>query len=159
MMKTAQLLLTVSVLASMPSLAMAQVSPFVSAQVDAAVKPCADLASVTAGLTEETAKTVATAALGPCYEALKTLNAFEETNGVGMSPDERNYFYYNGGTVIWMTAASEAIKNDGRLNANICQQVKAAEAAWGNVNVPMGTQIDIDMRTNELRRMMLPACN
>ena len=57
-----------------------------------------------------------------------------------------------------MTAASEAIANDGQLNASICVQVKAAEAVWSNVRVPSGSEIDMDMKTNDLRRMMLPVC-
>ncbi|MEP3892101.1 MAG: hypothetical protein ABJN69_16710 [Hellea sp.] len=157
-MKHLKALVTISVLAALHGTVSAQVSPFVAAQVDAAVRPCADLAGATAGLPEAQAKAVAIAALTPCYEALQSLDAFERNNGSGMTPEERNYFYFAGGNVIWMTAASETMKNDGRLNAPICEQVRAAEAAWSNVDVPAGTSVDIDMRTNDLRRMLLPAC-
>ena len=157
-MKYLKALLTLSVLAAIHGPVSAQVSPFVEAQVDAAVQPCAELAGASAGLPEAQAKAVATAALGPCYDALKALDAFERNNGTGLTPEERNYFYFAGGNVIWMTAASETMKNDGRLNAGICDQVKAAEAAWSNVSVPLGSIIDNEMRTNALRRMLLPAC-
>lgn len=158
-MKTAKLLVTFSMLILTSGVATAQVSPFVSAQVDAAARPCADIAGASAGLPEARAKAVATAALEPCYEALRKLDQFERTNGQGMTPDEKNYFYFVGGNVIWMTAASETMKNDGRVNQTICGQVRAAEAAWGNVNVPSGTEVDIEMRTNDLRRMLVPVCN
>lgn len=158
-MKHLKALITISVLAAFQSPASAQVSPFVTAQVDAAVTPCAEMAGATAGLPEAQAKAVAIAALGPCYDALKALDTFERNNGLGMTPEERNYFYYSGGNVIWMTAGSETMKNDGRLNATICQQVRAAEGAWSNVNVPSGSTVANDMRTNELRRMLSPACN
>jgi len=157
-MKTAKIVATLSLLTALPFTAVAQVSPFVSAQVDAAAKPCSDLAGASAGLPEAQAKAVATAALGPCYEALKSLDSFEQANGAGMSADELNYFYYVGGNVIWMTAASEVIKNNGQLNEAICGQVNAAESAWGNVEVPLGSQIDIKMRTDTLRAMLLPSC-
>ena len=157
-MKHLLALITLSALAALHGPASAQISPFVEAQVDAAVQPCAELAGATAGLPEAQAKAVATAALGPCYDALKALDAFERNNGAGLTSEERNYFYFAGGNVIWMTAGSETMKNDGRLNVGICDQVKAAEAAWSNVNVPAGSSVDIDMRTNQLRRMLLPAC-
>jgi hypothetical protein len=86
------------------------------------------------------------------------LDAFEKANGAGMSPDELNYFYFTGGNVIFITAASETMKNNGRLNGAICQQVLAAESAWGNVKVPLGGDVDIQMRTNRLRAMLLPSC-
>lgn len=158
-MKTVKILVTFLVLAALPVVVNAQISSFVSTQIDTAARPCEDLAGASAGLPEEGAKAVAIAALKPCYEALKTLDAFEKANGADMTRDELNYFYYIGGNVIWMTAASETMKNNGHLNAAICEQVKAAEVAWKNVEVPSGTQIDIDMRTNELRRMMLPECS
>lgn len=157
-MKTVKILVTLTMMTAMPELAMAQISPFVSAQVDSAARPCADLARASAGLPEARAKAVATAALEPCYEALRKLDAFEKANRAGMTGEELNYFYYVGGNVIWMTAASETMKNNGRVNVSICEQVKAAEAAWTNVKVPSGTQIDIEMRTNDLRRMLLPVC-
>lgn len=157
-MKTAKIIVTLSMLAALPMTAAAQISPFVSAQVDAAARPCSDMAGASAGLPEARAKAVATAALEPCYEALKKLDTFEKVNGAGMTADERNYFYYVGGNVIWMTAGSETMKNNGQLNAAICNQVIAAETAWRNVKVPSGTQIDIEMRTSDLRRMLLPAC-
>lgn len=157
-MKIAKLLVTLSMLAALPITAAAQISPFVSAQVDAAARPCSDLAGASAGLPEARAKAIAIAALEPCYEALKTLDAFERANGAGLTSEELNYFYYVGGNIIWITAASETMRNDGRLNAAICQQVIAAETSWGNVKVPAGTQIDIEMRTSDIRRMLLPAC-
>ena len=157
-MKTTKALVTLSVLAALPFTGAAQVSPFVNAQVDAAARPCLDLAGASAGLPEAQAKAVATAALGPCYEALKTLDAFEKANGAGMSTEELNYFYFVGGNVIFITAASEVMKNNGQLNAAICNQVVAAESAWGNVKVPLGSQVDIQMRTNTLRAMLLPSC-
>lgn len=156
--KTAKIFATLSILTALPMVAAAQVSPFVSAQVDAAARPCLDLASASAGLPEAQARAVATAALGPCYEALQALDAFEKANGPGMSAEELNYFYYTGGNVIFITAASEAMKNNGQLNSAICGQVIAGEAAWGNVKVPLGTEVDIAMRTNTLRAMLLPAC-
>jgi len=119
-MNIAKILVSLSILAALPINAMAQIPPFVSAQVDAAARPCSDLEGASAGLPEAQAKAVATAALGPCYEALKTLDAFEKTNGAGMSAEELNYFYYVGGNVIWMTAASEVMKNNGQLNTAIC---------------------------------------
>jgi len=157
-MKTAKLCVTLSMLLALPAMASAQISPYVSAQVDAAARPCSDLAGASAGLPEARARAIAMAALGPCYEALKTLDMFEKVNGAGMTPDERNYFYYVGGNVIWITAASEVMKNNGRLSVGICEQVKAAEASWGNVRVPENSEIDIEMQTNDLRRMLLPAC-
>ena len=157
-MKTLKTLVALSMLAAFHSTATAQISPFVSAQVDAAARPCGDLASASAGLPEAQAKAVAIAALGPCYEALQTLDAFEKQNTNGLTAEERNYLYYIGGNVIWMTAASETMKNDGLLTPAICEQVKSAEAAWGNVTVPQGSQIHNEMLTNDLRRMLLPAC-
>ena len=158
-MKTAKKIFILSIFAALPITAMAQVSPFVSAQVDAAARPCSDLAGATAGLPDEQAKAVATAALGPCYDALKTLDAFEKENSTGMSADERNYLYFVGGNVIWLTAASETMKNNGQVNLAICGQVKAAEAAWANVSVPAGSQVDIRMQSSDLRRLLVPVCN
>jgi len=89
---------------------------------------------------------------------LNALDAFEKANGAGMSTEELNYLYYVGGNVIWMTAASETMKNNGQLNQAICNQVLAAESAWSNVKVPTGSQVDIEMRTNTLRAMLLPTC-
>lgn len=157
-MKTAKIFMCLAILTASYGTASAQISPYVSAQIDATARPCADLAGATAGLPDVQAKAVATAALGPCYDALKALDAFEKTNGSGMSSEELNYFYYVGGNVIWMTAASETMKNDGRVNQAICNQVKAAETAWSNVNVAAGTQVDIEMRTNDLRKMLVPVC-
>jgi len=157
-MKTAKIFVSLSILAAMPISAAAQISPFVSAQVEAASRPCSDLAGASAGLPDEQAKAVATAALGPCYDGLRALDAFEKANSAGMSAEELNYLYYVGGNVIWLTAASETMKNNGQLNASICTQVLAAESAWQKVKVPTGTQVDIEMRTNTLRAMLLPAC-
>lgn len=157
-MKLFKALISLSVLGALHGVASAQISPFVTAQVEAAARPCGDLAGATAGLPEAQARAVAIAALTPCYEALKALDVFEQANGRGLTPEELNYFYYVGGNVIWMTAASETMKNNGQLNAAICEQVKAAEGAWSNVSVSSGTEIDIEMRTNELRRMLSPAC-
>jgi len=157
-MKTAKLFISLATLSASYGFASAQISPFVAAQVDAAAKPCTDVAQATAGLPEEQARAVATAALAPCYEALKTLDAFEKANVQGMTPEERSYFYYIGGNLIWITAGSETLKNGGYVNPAICTQVRAGEAAWANVNVSSGTQVDIEMRTNALRTMLLPAC-
>ena len=157
-MKISNVLVTLSVLAALPFTAAAQVSPFVSAQVDDAARPCLDLAGASAGLPEAQAKAVATAALGPCYDALRALDAFEKANSGGLSAEELNYLYYVGGNVIFITAGSEVMKNNGQLNAAICNQVIAAESAWGNVKVPLGSQIDVQMRTNTLRAMLLPSC-
>ena len=84
-MKTVKAIITISMLAAFSGTATAQISPFVSAQVDSAAKPCADIAGATAGLPEAQAKSVATAALGPCYEALKALHNFEATNISGLT--------------------------------------------------------------------------
>ena len=157
-MKTAKIFLNLAMVMGAYGPVSAQISPFVSAQVDTAAKPCLDLAGASAGLPDAQAKAVATASLGPCNDALRALDAFEKTNGPGLSPEEINYFYYIGGNVIWISAAAEVIKNNGQLNADICTQVASAESAWGNVNVPLGTQVDIQMRTNTIRAMLLPPC-
>lgn len=157
-MKTAKIFISLAMLTAIYGTASAQISPFVSAQVDAAAKPCADIAGASAGLPEAQAKAVAIAALEPCYEALQTLDAFEKSNGAGLTAEERNYFYYVGGNVIWMTAASETMKNDGFVTQAICNQVQSAEVVWGNVKVTPGSQVDIDMRTNALRGMLGPVC-
>ena len=158
MKNTAKLLTALSMLTLFAAPATAQVSPFVSAQVDAAAKPCIDINSAMTGLQGAQAKAIANAALNPCYEALITLDNFEKTNGAGLTPDEANYFYYVGGNLIWMTATAETIKNNGQLNPSICFQVKAAETAWGNVAVPTGSAVDLDMRNSQLRSLLLPAC-
>jgi len=158
-MKTAKICVTLSFLAVLPFTAMAQQAPsVVNTQVNAAAQPCLDLAGASAGLPEAQAKAVGIAALGPCYEALTTLDAFEKENRANMSIPELNYLYYVGGRVIWITAASEVMKNNGQLNTNICTQVAAAESAWGNVNVRLGSTVDIAMRTDTLRAMLLPSC-
>ena len=157
-MKTAKIFAISAVAMSLPVTALAQMSPFVSAQVDAAAKPCADVAGAAAGQSEESAKSIATAALQPCYAALKSLDAFEKANSAGMTDEELNYFYFVGGSVIWMTAAAETMKNDGELNSAICQQALSAEQAWGNVRVQTGTKVHNEMLTNPIRRMLLPAC-
>jgi len=158
MMKTVKAITALSLFTALSGVATAQISPFIATQVDAAAKPCSDLAGATAGLPDDSAKAVAIAALVPCYEALQTLDAFEKSNGAGMTAEERNYFYYVGGSVIWMTAAAEAMKNNGLVNEAICLQASAAESAWGNVDVPEGTQIDIEMRTDSVRALMISAC-
>ena len=158
-MKTAKIMAALSVLAAFNGTANAQVSPFVSAQIDAAVKPCSDVAGATAGLPDAQAKTIATAALPVCYNALNTLDEFERTNGAGLSAEERNYFYFVGGMTIWMTAASETIRNDGRVSLAICNQVKSAETAWGNIDAPFNSQLVVDMQNNDIRKMLVPVCN
>jgi len=140
------------------SVASAQITPSLKTQVDAAAQPCGDVAGAAAGQSEAVAKSIAIAALQPCYTALKTLDTFEKENSAGMSGEERNYFYYVGGNVIWMTAASETMKNDGRVTPAICQQVLSAEQAWGNVNISRDTELYREMLNNSLRTMLLPAC-
>ena len=157
-MKTAKIFVSLAMVMASYGAVSAQISPYVGAQVEAAAKPCLDLAGAGAGLPDAQAKAVATASLGPCYDALKALDAFEKTNGPSLGPDEINYLYYLGGNVIWITAASEVIKNNGQLNADICVKVGAAERTWSNVKVPLGTQVDIEMRTNTIRAMLLPSC-
>lgn len=157
-MKPTKAFIMIAILTALPFTAMGQISSVIAEQVDAASRLCLDLAGASSGLPEAQAKAVATAALGPCYEALNALDAFEKANGANMSTEELNYFYYAGGNVIWITAASEVMKNNGQLNTAICGKVIAAETAWGNVRVPLGTKIDIEMRTNTLRAMLLPAC-
>jgi hypothetical protein len=157
-MKTTKILLSYAVVMALPVVATAQISSFVTAQVDAAAKPCGDVAGAAAGQSEESAKAIATAALQPCYAALKTLDTFEKENSAGMTPEERNYFYYVGGNVIWMTAASETMKNDGGVTPAVCQQVAAAEQAWGNVNIDQSSEVYQEMLNNPLRAMLLPVC-
>lgn len=157
-MKISNVLVTLSVLTALPFTAATQVSPFVSAQVDSAARPCTELAGASAGLPEAQAKAVASAAIDPCIAAVKALVVFQNANSSDMNADELNYFYYVAGNVIWITAASETVKNNGQLNTLICQQVAAAERAWDKVEVPLGSQIDIEMRTNTLRAMLSPSC-
>ena len=157
-MKFAKLALSIALTAASYGVAGAQVSPFVSSQVDATARSCSDMASATAGLPAARAKAIAIAALEPCYDALRNLDSFEATNGATLTPDERNYFYYVGGNIIWITAGLEAMKSDNQLTEAICVQVQAAEAAWGNVRVAEASPIMTEMRTSTLRRMLLPAC-
>lgn len=157
-MKTAKIIAALSIITALPILAAAQVSPFVTAQVDAAAKPCSDLAGASAGLPEAQAKAVAIAAVETCSEAVKTLVEFEKINGSGLSLDESNHLYYVVGNLIWMTAGSEAIKNNGQVNRLICHQADAAERAWEKVEVPLGSDVDIEMRMNTLRAMLSPVC-
>ena len=150
--------MTYAIAIGFPAMAMAQVSPFVSAQVDAAAKPCADVAGAAAGQSDESAKAIATAALQPCYAALQALDTFEKENGEGLTAEERNYFYYIGGNVIWMTAAAETMKNDGVVTEAVCQQAVSAEQAWGNVRIDKSSQLYNDMLNNAIRGMLLPIC-
>ena len=150
--------MTCAIAIGFPAMAMAQVSPFVSAQVDAAAKPCADVAGAAAGQSDESAKAIATAALQPCYAALQALDTFEKENGEGLTAEERNYFYYIGGNVIWMTAAAETMKNDGVVTEAVCQQAVSAEQAWGNVRIDKSSQLYNDMLNNAIRGMLLPIC-
>lgn len=157
-MKITKTLVTLSVLTALPFTAAAQVSPFVSAKVDDAARPCIELAGATAGLPDTQAKAVASAAIEPCINAVKALVVFQNANSSDMNADELSYLYYVAGNIIWMTAASETMKNNGQLNTMICRQVFAAERAWDKVEVPLGSQIDIEMRTNTLRAMLSPSC-
>jgi len=143
---------------ALPLSAQAQISPFVGSQIETATKSCTSRTALVSGQNEATAKSLAISALPSCYDALRALDQFEKSNSQGMTADERNYFYFMGGNIIWLTAGSEVMKNDGNLTAQICQQVMAAESAWSNVRVASGTDVDISMRTHDLRRMLVPAC-
>ncbi|WP_154813605.1 hypothetical protein [Hellea balneolensis] len=143
---------------ALPLTTQAQISPNVGTQIQNVTKRCTDSASLVMGQDEVTAKALAEAALPKCYDALRALDQFEKTNGAALSADERNYFYYMGGNIIWLTAGSEVMKNNGNLTPQICQQVIAAESAWGNVRVAEGTDVDVSMRTHDLRRMLVPVC-
>lgn len=143
---------------ALPLSSQAQISPTVGIQIQNAMKPCTDSASLVMGQNDITAKALAEAALPKCYNTLRALDQFEKTNGAALSAEERNYFYYMGGNIIWLTAGSEVMKNNGNLSPQICQQVIAAESAWGNVQVVSGSDVDINMRTHDLRRMLTPAC-
>lgn len=157
-MKFAKISLSLILAASSFGTANAQLSPTISAEIDALAKPCSDIAGATAGLPEDQAKTLAITALPSCYAALKGLDAIEREKLSTMSNDDRNYLYYVGGSVIWMTAASESMKNNGMLSNSICQLVKSAETTWGNVIIQPGSEVHNAMLTNQLRNMMLPAC-
>lgn len=157
-MKLVKLSLSLVLSAAFLGSAMAQVAVELSAEIDALAKPCADIAGAAAGLPDDQAKAVATAALPTCYEALSALDKFEKEKGSLLSSEESNYFYYVGGTVIWLTAGSEAMKNNGQMTASICSQVRSAETVWGNVKVQPGGSLDTEMRNNQLRSLMLPVC-
>lgn len=157
-MKFAKISLSLILAASSFGTANSQLSPTISAEIDALAKPCSDIAGAAAGLPEEQAKSIAIAALPSCYQALSGLDKIEREKLATMSNDDRNYLYYVGGSVIWMTAASESMKNNGMLSNSICQLVKSAETIWGNVIVQPGSEVHNAMLTNQLRNMMLPAC-
>lgn len=157
-MKLVKLSLSLVLSAAFFGPAMAQVRVEMTSEIDALAKPCADIAGAASGLPDDQAKAIATAALPTCYEALNALDRFEKEKGPLLSSDESNYFYYVGGTVIWLTAGSEAIKNNGQMTASICNQVKLAETVWGSVKVQPGGSLDTEMRNNQLRSLMLPVC-
>lgn len=157
-MKFAKISLSLILAAASFGIANAQVSSFVSSQIDATARSCSDLAGATAGLPQARAKALAIAALEPCYDALRNLDSFETSNGASLTLDERNYFYYVGGNIIWITAGLEALKNDGRLNENICLQARLASSSWSNVRVPAGSPVDIEMQNNQIRQMLISGC-
>jgi len=78
----------------------AQVSPFVEAQVQAAIEPCNTQMAKVTGMPDTEAKPIVVAALPDCYAALRKLDTFEKTNLAGMSANEINYFYYAGGNTM-----------------------------------------------------------
>jgi hypothetical protein len=138
--------------------AAAQLSPFVEAQIQAAVTPCSDEIAKVNGATEEVGTAAVVTALPLCYAALAKLDDFEKENAEGLTPIELSYFYYMGGNTIWLTAGAEAFRNKGIITIGICTQVNAAETAWGNVRVEPDSEIDIQMKTNQLRQILLPVC-
>ena len=87
---------------ALPLAAQAQVSPFVGAQIEAATKSCTQKTALLSGQNAATAKSLAIAALPDCYNALRSLDQFEKSNGQGLTADERNYFYYMGGNIVWL---------------------------------------------------------
>jgi hypothetical protein len=142
----------------LPSFATAQISPFVTAQAEAAVTPCSNAAGKISGLPDADAKTMAQVALPLCYEALNKLDTFEIQNLAGLTVIERSYLYYMGGNTIWLTAGAETLRNNGIITSKICTQVNAAQKAWSNVRVNPDSEIDVLMRTNDLKNILVPAC-
>lgn len=133
-------------------------SPYVEAQIDAAVAPCLSNSSILS----ETNKTIllqnAVALLDPCYNSLIALDKFEKAN-LNITPSERNYMFFKGGYVIWITAAAEVIRNNSNVNAQICNQVKIADTLWSNVSVPSGHRVEQEINNYALRPMLVPICN
>ena len=146
------------IVAGMAVPASGQISPFVEAQVQATVSPCADGMAKVNGLSDEDAKPVAVAALPVCYDALRKLDEIEKLNLPGMNPDERNHFYYEGGNIIWLTAGGEVMRNDGNVNRNICQLAQIAENTWMNVKMDPSEPLIQQMLQSPLRNMIIPAC-
>ena len=138
--------------------ATAQLSPFVEAQIQAAVSPCSDEVAKVNGAAEEVDQAAVATALPLCYAALTKLDAFEKENAEGLTPIELSYFYYMGGNTIWLTAGAETLRNKGIVTAGVCTQVNAAEAAWGNVRAAADSEIDVQMKANQLRQILLPVC-
>ncbi len=150
--------LSAGVLFGFSAAATAQLSPFVEAQIQAAVLPCSDEIAKVNGATEEMGMAAVATALPLCYAALAKLDAFEKENAEGLTPIELSYFYYMGGNTIWLTAGAETLRNKGIVTAGICTQVNAAEIAWGNVRIEADSEIDVQMKTNQLRQILLPVC-
>ena len=132
-------------------------APFIEAQIDAATAPCLSNSSVLGESDETNVTQNAIELLDPCYNSLLELDKFEKANP-NITPSERNYLFFKGGYVIWITSAAEIIRNNNNVNAHICNQVLIADAMWSRVSVPPGHAVEVEINNYPLRPMLVPVC-
>lgn len=154
-LKSSALLL--SVIFSLASTITAHAAPFIEAQIDAATAPCLSNSSVLGETDETKLLQNAVGLLDPCYNSLLELDKFEKANP-NITPSERNYLFFKGGYVIWITSAAEVIRNNNNVNAHICNQVLIADSMWSRVSVPQGHPVEVEIKNYQLRPMLVPVC-